>query len=488
MSLAGIRSATGSIAALSLPREAAAAPQPSGTRLERVHALLTGRTPERLLPLLADAHARAERVAAAGGMNEASDAMAAQVYAADVLANLAAEGELEPADTQAAVAAVAEACSLPPKLVSFDLYLRIVSSPVLFALPPVFAAGIELRLLLHLDIASEISLWRKTVAGEVECVIALECEPGDRLVRRQAKTAMSGRSPISLVGRSGLRTATVSRFGTPTAVIVARLHRNHDVCEAGYLAEAAVALSSVLEREHLLERNAASEQALVATAENRLTRLGFDLHDGPIQEVLALGAETRQLGDQAYPFVLDSHREAVRGRFDDLLARLVELDRQLRETAHSLESRSIVSRPLAEVLHREVEAFERRTGIAASAEVVGDPEALSSSHRVAIFRAVQEALSNVREHSGATSVNVRLKVRRNSVNVRITDNGHGFEVNRSLALAAERGRLGLVGIGERMRILGGSFDIDSRPGGPTVLRFSLPRWEPFEVVSGNRGS
>ena len=48
----------------------------------------------------------------------------------------------------------------------------------------------------------------------------------------------------------------------------------------------------------------------------------------------------------------------------------------------------------------------------------------------------------------------------------MTDNGHGFEVNRSLALAAQRGRLGIVGMGERMRMLGGTFDIDSRAGRP----------------------
>jgi signal transduction histidine kinase len=79
-------------------------------------------------------------------------------------------------------------------------------------------------------------------------------------------------------------------------------------------------------------------------------------------------------------------------------------------------------------------------------------------------------------------VEVRLQVRRNTVDVRVTDNGNGFEVNRSLALAAQRGRLGLVGMGERMRMLGGTLDIDSAPGGPTTLRFSLPRWEPFRNV------
>jgi signal transduction histidine kinase len=142
---------------------------------------------------------------------------------------------------------------------------------------------------------------------------------------------------------------------------------------------------------------------------------------------------------------------------------------------------------VSEILHREADAFAARTGIDVSVVVRGDPETLSPSQRIAIFRAVQEALANVREHSGATSVQIRLRVRRGSVNVIITDDGQGFEVSRSLAHAAERGRLGLVGIGERMRMLGGSFAIESQPGGPTTLRFSLPRWDPFQSISGERG-
>jgi len=173
-----------------------------------------------------------------------------------------------------------------------------------------------------------------------------------------------------------------------------------------------------------------------------------------------------------------------RSRVADLLARIAEIDRQLREAAHSLESRSIVSRPLAEILHREVEAFQGQAEIETTLVIQGDPEILGPQQRVAVFRAIQEALSNVREHSGATTVEIRLHMRRNWIEVKVTDNGHGFEVNRSLAHAAQRGRLGIVGMGERMRILGGTFDIESTPGGPTVLRFSLPRWEPFETPGG----
>ena len=73
---------------------------------------------------------------------------------------------------------------------------------------------------------------------------------------------------------------------------------------------------------------------------------------------------------------------------------------------------------------------------------------------------------------------MELRARRSSVDVRVEENGAGFEVGRALAHAAERGRLRVVGLGERVRMLGGTFDIDSAPGGPTVLSLSLPRWEP----------
>jgi signal transduction histidine kinase len=68
---------------------------------------------------------------------------------------------------------------------------------------------------------------------------------------------------------------------------------------------------------------------------------------------------------------------------------------------------------------------------------------------------------------------------RGSVELRVTDDGAGFEVARTLQDAAQRGRLGLVGSSERVRLLGGTFDIRSRTGGPTTIALTLPRWQPL---------
>jgi two-component system sensor histidine kinase DegS len=208
-------------------------------------------------------------------------------------------------------------------------------------------------------------------------------------------------------------------------------------------------------------------------------RLGFDLHDGPIQDVLALAGDVQLLQKQVYPFILEDYREQAHGRFDDLSGRLVELDRQLREIAHSLETKSVISRPLGEILHREIETFAERTGIQTELEIRGEPDSLSSAQRITVFHAIQEALANVREHAGATHVTVRVRARRSAIELQIVDDGMGFEVERALAKAAQRGRLGLVGIGERVHMVGGTFELESQPGGPTTLKLTLPRWEPL---------
>ena len=82
----------------------------------------------------------------------------------------------------------------------------------------------------------------------------------------------------------------------------------------------------------------------------------------------------------------------------------------------------------------------------------------------------------MREHSGARNVGVSLVHRRGYVDLEIVDDGCGFDVERTLVHAARNGRLGLVGMSERVRLLGGSFDVQSEPGGPTTISATLAEW------------
>jgi len=455
---------------------------PSGrdaaTRLEAAHKALHAEAHERVHPFLRAAHRLALAAYDGAGRSDAADRIAAGVYVANVLVSLAAEGHLDEHDATVAVATLADARDEPLEATRFDLHRTACSNALLLELPPLVACEIQLRLLVQLGVASDVSLWR-TQDGVLEPLLSLGEGASTRRARATAKAALRRGGSLSLLGGRTLRSTLVRRFNAPCAAIVARVAGSVARADA-YLSTTAAAMSAIYERELLLERSAERERILVRAGEQRLMRIGFDLHDGPIQDVLSLGAEVALLRDQVYPFVDDTHRERAAGRFDDILARVTELDRQLRELSRSLESRSIITRPLGEILHREVDAFAERTGIDTRLEIRGDPESLTSAQRIAVYRAIQESLSNIREHSGASTAEIRLRMRRASIEVRVTDDGHGFEVGRALARAAQRGRLGIVGIGERVRMLGGTFEIDSTPGGPTMLTFALPRVTPDE--------
>jgi two-component system, NarL family, sensor histidine kinase UhpB len=224
----------------------------------------------------------------------------------------------------------------------------------------------------------------------------------------------------------------------------------------------------------------AHEPGLAAANERLLVRLGFDLHDGPLQQVYALAQDVRLLRDQMVGLVGSTHQETVLGRFDDLEAQLAELHQDLRDLAHSLEPRSLLQQPLPEAVERELAALERRTGISTSIVREGSFDALTASQRIALLRVLQEALSNIRHHSGSREVAVILRDETfRGVCMEIRDVGRGFDPADVVPAEDGESGIGLVGMRERLRLLGGRLEIESAPGGPTTVRATLPRWLPL---------
>jgi signal transduction histidine kinase len=217
---------------------------------------------------------------------------------------------------------------------------------------------------------------------------------------------------------------------------------------------------------------------LAAANERLLVRLGLDLHDGPLQLVSALAQDVRLLREQLVGLVASDHRELVVGRFADLHSQLAELHQDLRDLAHSLEPRSLLQQPLPEAVARELAALNRRTGISTAIAVDGPFNALSASQRIALLRVLQEALSNIRQHSGSGEVVVMLRDEgAEGVCLVIRDDGHGFDPERVVPAEDGESGLGLVGMRERLRLLGGRLDVESAPGGPTIVRATLPPWQ-----------
>jgi signal transduction histidine kinase len=276
-----------------------------------------------------------------------------------------------------------------------------------------------------------------------------------------------------MAGSAQVHVRVVERWDRPHAALVARGRGAESEHLDEYLEEAAAALAPLLERASLFDRRVQREHDLVAAAERRLLRLGFDLHDGPLQEIVALAEELRAASSQISTVVPDDFRQRVNGRFNDVHARLGALDESLREIAHSIRSTTAVARPVPDAVESELRALKNATGIEVGLQVEGDLDDLSDSQKIVLFRVVQEALSNVRKHSGARRVSVELRSRRTFVDLTVTDDGCGFDPR-----GLDTERLGLSGISERVRLLGGAVEVETTSGSGTTVRATLPQWRP----------
>ena len=448
-------------------------------RLERLHAYFLEGCTEDIRPVLQSVLADARRVHSGYADDEVGDGLASVWYAATAIVELGAALELDEADIRGASAAIAEACAFSLPSARYVLFREVVAKPAASGAASLVAIELQLGLLIGLDVLTDASLWIRTSSG-LDPVVSLggDTRPSRR-VRAEAKATLRGRSRLSLLGGSQLRSVPVIRFGEAYAAIVGRLGSVDPEVADAYLSEAAASLSPAIERELLLEHSASRERTLIASAERRLMRLGFDLHDGPIQDVLALAADVTLLQQQVYPFVLEDYREQAHGRFDDLSARLVELDRQLREIAHSLETKSVISRPLGEILHREVDTFSERSGVRAELEIRGDPDSLSSAQRITVFRAIQEALANVREHAGATRVSVRVALAGAPSSCRSSTTAWASRWSALSRRPRSAAAWGSSASASACAWSSETFELESRPGGPTTLKLTLPRWEPL---------
>ena len=423
--------------------------------------------------------AAADRARAVDEVTPGDAGVAAVTFVAEVVASLWLERNWTSGDVDELCGDVAAVLRRPVDAVRLAVFLAAVQEPRLLELPPRLTIETRLRMLQAFAPLEEISLWARGLDSRLVCALVLGPERPSRQARQLAQAVLDGERVEEPGERTTLHALPILRWEQPHAALVVRWVADGSGKALLFAHEVARTLASPLEMDALLERSADRERSLVDSSERRLVRLGFDLHDGPMQDIAALTAEVRdfrgRLGDVATGEV---PLELVRGRLDDLEARLRTLGSDLREISKTLNSPVALRIPLEEVVGREVQLFEQRTGIRATVAVSGDFERLSVSQRIVVMRVLQETLANVQHHSGATSVNVVLDAGTERTAMVVEDDGGGFAVEETLVDAARGGRLGLVGMSERIRLLGGRFDVVSRPGGPTRVSATLPRWQP----------
>lgn len=128
---------------------------------------------------------------------------------------------------------------------------------------------------------------------------------------------------------------------------------------------------------------------------------------------------------------------------------------------------------LLPALHSYLRGFAKETGLRVSLTAFAGVEALDNTRRTVLYRVAQEALTNVARHAQASRVNLSLERLARGVRLQVRDDGKSFEVERALHARQTR-RLGLLGMRERVEMVGGQLTIESAPGQGTTIRAQIP--------------
>ncbi|HTI71450.1 MAG TPA: sensor histidine kinase [Candidatus Limnocylindria bacterium] len=137
---------------------------------------------------------------------------------------------------------------------------------------------------------------------------------------------------------------------------------------------------------------------------------------------------------------------------------------------------------LISALHSYMKNFTTRTGVRTQLTAFAEVEQLDTMRRTVLYRVAQEALTNVGRHAKASEVHVSIQKSDGHITMKIKDNGKSFNAPRTMNNNFGK-RLGLLGMRERLEMVGGSFAIDSSPGNGTVIEARIP----FELRPGRQG-
>ena len=208
---------------------------------------------------------------------------------------------------------------------------------------------------------------------------------------------------------------------------------------------------------------------VVSAQEAERQRIARELHDGTGQTLTALGLGLAAAADR-----LDNDPEAVRRQLADMKAMNAQVLQEVHNVIADLRPSILDNLGLLPALRGHIRAFEQRTGIQAQLLTQGKSARLKPDIETTVFRIVQESLTNVVRHAGASSVLVQVVFGESDVRLSVDDDGRGFDVAAALAAADGRAAWGLLGIGERASLVGGTAEIDSRPGQGTTVRVAIP--------------
>jgi len=213
-----------------------------------------------------------------------------------------------------------------------------------------------------------------------------------------------------------------------------------------------------------------SHQILIAHEEER-KKISRELHDEIGQILAGVNIRLATLRNET-----TIHNKSIKRKIASTQQLVERSMRTIHQFARELRPAVLDDMGLIPALQSYVKDLTRRTRIPIRLTVLNPARIkghLGGVQRTAFFRVAQEALSNVVKHAKASLVHVSLHRRDGIVRMEIKDNGKSFSVDRMMR-ARRRKRLGLLGMRERMEMIGGNFSLESKPGKGTTVRAQAP--------------
>jgi signal transduction histidine kinase len=236
--------------------------------------------------------------------------------------------------------------------------------------------------------------------------------------------------------------------------------------QLGIALENARLYAEVQEKEQL--RGQLLDRTVSAQEEER-KRIARELHDDTGQWLTAVA-----VGLGGVEETIGQNPELAQKQISELKTMTMNAIDNLRQFVSDLRPTVLDDMGLVSALRWLTETFAERSKLQIDFQVVGNKRRLSSQVETVLFRIAQEALNNVGRHARATRVKMELDFAEALVTLNIVDDGKGFIVDQVLGSHPERRAWGLLGVQERVGLVGGKFKIDSAPGRGTKLVVEVP--------------
>jgi PAS domain S-box-containing protein len=235
--------------------------------------------------------------------------------------------------------------------------------------------------------------------------------------------------------------------------------------------------TDITEEKKLRDQLTEYAHRITQVQEEERKRIAYELHDDTAQYLAIL---KMQIGALAKSDKIQSPE--VKERLEYLEKDADRAFQDVRRYSHELRPVVLEHMGLRAALEQVAEDINNLNYFTVELIVEGREPGLSEEVKLGYFRIVQEALNNVRKHSKAVKAIIDLKFQQNSLIMKVTDDGIGFNLQETRAKSGKKGSLGLISMQERADLIGARLKIESQPGCGTTIRVEIPLPNQSEVL------